>query len=158
MTLQIPRKLSILLSLFLVAVISSFITYHKVQSDAVLNHVNVILYDLNTDMDLLEYWEKEHNDDSYLEEKIKYLILNKLIILSVVNPEIEDLQGTPLEALYRLIIYYKKSNISLKQYNDLSQTALNYLTSIEGDVVTRIKKRNEIFSNAQNEMKKKAKK
>ena len=126
-------------------VISIFYWNYSVQRDMVLNQANSILYDLNIEMDLLEYWGKSYSSDSYLEKNIKHLILNKLLILSTVNPSIKDLQGVPLEALSRLIAYNKKQKLSFGKFQNAFRIGTDYLKTVEDDVVKRVKERNEIL-------------
>lgn len=108
-----------------------------------IKHINGLLYDLNIEMDILEYLLKNHSEDKFIKERMTHLLVNKMLILSKNNPPIEKLRGTPLQALNRLITYNKKSPIdfSLGQSVELSKGIEIYLKKIEDKVTSEIKKR-----------------
>ena len=127
--------------------IAVFYWNYRVQRNMAINSVNSILYDLNIEMDLLEHWGKSYKNDSYLEKNIKHLIFNKLVVLSSEQPPIGELQGVPLEALNRVIVYNKEHNLFRGEFEDAFQVSKDYLKNIENDVTKRIEERNEALRN-----------
>lgn len=134
-------KLLIVLLVIVASAVSSIITFRKVQGDGVIHLVNVRLYDLNVEMDLLEYWHNKSSTDDYLEKKIKHLILGKLVMLSNLKPQIDKLRGVPLEALHRVIAYSNEYGLGIGEHDDAFQSGLVYLREIEGAVSERMKER-----------------
>ena len=134
----------ILLVAFIGAVVGSYVTIKKSQRDASIGCINSMLYDLNIELDLLEHWKSKYNNDQILEEKLKHLILNKMIAMSATKPDIGNLKGVPLEALHRLSNFNKDNNLSIKKYDSAFKTAIDYLSSIANDVESILDKRKEI--------------
>jgi hypothetical protein len=143
--LKITRTLIfLLLSALVGAVIGSYASINKSEREASIGCINSMLYDLNLELDLLEHWNSKYKNDPILEEKIKHLILNKMIAMSAVKPDIDNLKGVPLEALYRLSNYNKNNDLSIRKYDSAFKTALDYLSTIEDDVNSIIKERKDI--------------
>lgn len=140
MPTKLKSKILVVVLVFSASAISYFITAYKVESHAVIRHVNSELYDLNEEMDLLEYWNKNLKNDKYLEKHIKILILTKILILSNVKPPLAELKGVPLEALSRAITYHNKYGLTYGEHDDVFQNSLLYLKTIESSVDEIIKK------------------
>lgn len=92
------------LILFCTVILSSYITRKKME----INEINVILYSTSDKMDLLEYLKKENSGNFYIKKKVTVMILKDISLLALINPKIEELNGTPLEALYRVVEYSNK--------------------------------------------------
>ena len=136
------KKIAVLLIAFFIGFgINSYISNNNSKD---VKYVNSMLYDLNIEMDLLEHWFSTYNTDQVLEEKLKHLILNKILSLSIVKPDINSLQGVPQEALYRLIQFSKEKDISIKKYDASFKKALDYLSTIENGLKILIEERKNI--------------
>jgi len=85
----------LLLSGLIGAGVGSYASINKAQREASIGCINSMLYDLNIELDLLEYWNSKYKTDPILEEKIKHLILNKMIAMSATKPDIGNLKGVP---------------------------------------------------------------
>ena len=134
----------LLLSGLIGAGVGSYASINKSQREASIGCINSMLYDLNIELDLLEHWNSKYKTDPILEEKIKHLILNKMIAMSVTKPDIGNLKGVPLEALHRLSNFNKDNDLSFKKYDSAFKTAIDYLSSIENDVKGILDKRKDI--------------
>jgi hypothetical protein len=148
MVFKMRNILIVVLFLVVTSIISASFAHFKTQNDAVFSHVNTFLQFLNIDMDLLEYWQKNLNRDHYLEERIKYLVLTKLILLSKIKPDIDKLKGEPLEALNRAIVYNNSYNLSIKENDPVFKDVQEYLKTIQNAVTIRMRQKDEIFKNA----------
>jgi hypothetical protein len=124
-----------------------FLWETKDQIDSDIKYINGLLYNLDIEMDILEYSKQHYHDDKFLETKITHLIINKLLVLSKLNPPITKLDGIPLSSLNRLIIYNKISPLDFRigDSDNVSQTIREYLIGIEGKVNNEIAKREKIF-------------
>ena len=138
------KVIFLLLAALIGAGAGSYASINKSQREASIEFINSSLYDLDIELDLLEHWNLKYKNDPILEEKIKHLILNKMTAMSVVKPDIGNLQGVPLEALYRLSSFNKENNLSIKKYDSAFKKALDYLSTIENDVKIIIDKRKDI--------------
>ena len=134
----------LLLSAFVGAGVGSYASINKSQRDASIVCINSMLYDLNIELDLLEHWNSKYKYDPILEEKLKHLILNKMIAMSAAKPDLSNLKGVPLEALHRLSNFKKDNDLSIKKYDSAFKTALDYFSTIENEVTTIIEKRKDI--------------
>lgn len=149
------KKLVIILTIFLSGVlIGRYIIEIKVHKEMSIDCLNIMLYDLETELDLLEHWKLKYNNDQILEENIKFLILNKIIVLSDIKPDIQKLQGTPLKALHRLLIFNQRNELSTKKLEDVFKVYAEYLTSIEHDVYDEVNKQKETLKKGLQQMKK----
>lgn len=151
---KIKLSLIVVASLCIGIAIGYYTTLKKVQREKSIACLNSSLYDLNIEMDLLEHWYAQYKNDSIIEEKIKHLILNKLILLSNSKPKIEKLKGVPVEALYRLINFNEKHNINLENQNDVLRHYLDYLSSVKNEVKQTAEKRKDIKIKALRQLKK----
>ena len=143
--MKITKKIIfLLLSALIGAGVGSYASINKSQRDSSIGCINSMLYDLNIEVDLLEHWNSKYKNDRILEEKLKHLILNKMIAMSAAKPDISNLKGVPLEALYRLSNFSKVNDLSIKKYASAFKTALDYLSSIEKDVNSIMEKRKNI--------------
>lgn len=139
------KKILLVLLVGLIGVgVGSYASVKKAQKDASIACLNSMLYDLNIELDLLEHWKSEYANDAIMEEKIKHSILNKIIAMSTVKPDIEKLKGVPLEALQRLLIFNKDNVLATKKYGSAFLTATKYLSSIDQEVKDALDKRNEV--------------
>jgi len=140
------KKIIIILPIILLISAVFFFLKTKDQINSDIKYINGLLYNLDIEMDILEYSEKHYHDDKFLEAKIIHLIINKLLVLSKLNPPMSKLDGTPLSALNRLIIYNKSSPLDFRigDSDYVSQTIREYLIKIEGKVNNEIAKREKI--------------
>ena len=109
-----------------------------------MNSIDASLCDFLIELDLLEHWHSKYRNDLILEEKLKHLILNKMIAMSIAKPDIVNLKGVPLEALYRLSNFNRENDLSIEKYDSAFKTAIDYLSTIENDVKNIIDQRKEI--------------
>jgi hypothetical protein len=142
-------KKNILIIIPTILIVSAAFLFWKIkdQIDSDIKNINGMLYELDIEMDILEYTKNQYNDDKLLEEKILHLVISKLLILSHTNPPIEKLRGTPLNALNRLIVFNKSYPINFKLGGSdyVSQTIENYLNRIENEITIEISKRDKIL-------------
>lgn len=127
--------------------IGSYASIKMSDKDRSIGCINSMLYDLNVEVDLFEHWKSKYEDDQILEEKIKHLILNKVIAMRAIKPDINDLKGVPLEALQRLIALSKENSLSIKKDGINSIAVNDYLSSIEKGVIDISNKRKEAQKN-----------
>ena len=143
-------KKNILIILSIILLISTIFFFWKTkdQIDSNIKYINGLLYHLDIEMDIIEYTKKHYNDDKYLNDKLVHLIINKLLILSNLNPPISKLDGTPLNALKRLIDFNNNNPIDFRLVDSeyISQTIHQYLNSIEDEINLEIKKREKVFN------------
>jgi hypothetical protein len=125
--------------------LGSYASNRRLQRQASIEHINSMLYDLNIELDLFEYWELEYKNDYILEEKIKHLILNNMLALLAIKPNTENLRGVPLQALDRLIDLNENTSLSIKKYDSAFKNASDYLVSIKDDVKSAVNKRKRIL-------------
>jgi hypothetical protein len=138
------KTILILLAALIGAGVGSYASINKLQTDASIGCINSMLYDLNIELDLLEHWDSKYKNDQIFEEKLKHLILNKMIAVSIAKPDIDKLKGVPLEALYRLSNFNRENDLSIEKYDSAFKTAIDYLSTIENDVKNIIDKRKDI--------------
>jgi hypothetical protein len=141
---KVKKIIFTVLIAFISAATGSYITMERSETEASIKHINAMLYDLNIELDLLEYWESEYENDQVLEEKIKHLIINKMLAVAVIKPNVGDLQGIPLKSLQRLINLSKENRIELKNFDNANNAAIIYLSSIEDDVEDILSKRKSV--------------
>ena len=139
--------------LVIVVIVSAFVAHYKTQNDAAVSYINIILQHMNTEMDLLEHWQKSLNSDKYFEERIKYLVISKLILLSTIKPDIDKLRWESIEALNRAIDFNQHHSLSIKEDDPVLNGVDVYLKTIESDVDRRIKRKEELFKNIQKQNK-----
>jgi hypothetical protein len=132
-----------LLSALIGAGVGSYVSMNRAQKDASIACLNSMLYDLDIELDLLEHWNSKYRNDPILEEKVKHLILNNMIAMSAVKPDIGKLKGTPLEALHRLLDF-NEHDLTMKKYDSVYKGVLEYISSIENEVNSLIEKRKDI--------------
>jgi len=113
----------------------------KVRTEEPAVQADVILYNISVELDLLEHWKKNYSKDSYLEKKIKHLILNDLIAVSNIDFRVKELQGTPLETLFRAVEYNNKNELVVEEMEIAFQPAKDYLNSIENEVEQTLSER-----------------
>lgn len=134
----------ILVSVFIGTAVGSYVSTSKSQRRTSIDYANAMLYDLNIEMDVLEHWHSKYKNDQVLEKRIKHLILNNMMAISILKPDIDSLQGTPLDALYRLSKFNRENGVLLQEYKPAFEKPLNYLSSIEKDIESTIEKRKSI--------------
>ncbi len=139
----VKKILFVLLVALFSAGVGSYASIKKAQKDASISCINSMLYNLNIELDLLDHWKLKYSNDRILEEKIKHSILNKIVAMSAIKPDIGRLQGAPLEAIQRLLLYTKNNDLSIKKYDSAFMTAIRYLSSIEQEIKGTLDKRKE---------------
>jgi len=128
--------------LLMLLILALFFTFQiKSQKEADVKYVNGLLYVLDTEMDLLEHSKMTYPKDEYLEKKIIHLIGIKLLLLSSADVSIKELQGTPLKALNRFILFDKQYDISFKNLGSASLTIDDYLKKNEDEIMIEAKNR-----------------
>jgi len=141
------KTLLVILPIILLISAAFFVWKARDQVDSNLKYINGILYYLDIEMDILAHTKKHYIDDKYLEDKLTHLIANKLLVLSQINPAIDRLEGTPLNALNRLVAYNKSNPLDFKLGDSefISQAIEKYLNRIESNITIETKRREKIF-------------
>jgi len=135
------KKFNVYTILTLSLVIILMLVECKVRTEEPAVQADVILYNISVELDLLEHWKKNYSKDSYLEKKIKHLILNDLIAVSNIDFRVKELQGTPLETLFRAVEYNNKNELVVEEMEIAFQPAKDYLNSIENEVEQTLSER-----------------
>ena len=109
---------------------------------------NSILFGLDGKLGILNKATHEPINVGELKITIERQIAGDLIVLSNINPEIENLLGTPIAALQQVIEYEKTEGL-LKSSDDkndkgVRDLAINYINKIKPDVEKVIHERKEI--------------
>ena len=112
----------------------------------VLSTINSQLYDVNIEMDLLEYIDENYVDDNKLKDYVKSIILKNMTNISVIRPDLNDLKGVPLSALKRVLDYNNVKSLTLSYPNDSFSHVFVYFVEIEHDINVLTKKKQDIFS------------
>ena len=134
----------LVLVVLFVAISSIFLTYIKVSKDNLTSQANSNLYDLAHILDTLEYFDTSRNNDQILREKLEISLVSHLVATNILNPQMSDLQGTPIASLCRSIVYNRKYGIGINglgknKDKQLPQLAIKYLDRIESDLLEHIK-------------------
>lgn len=146
--LESVKKILFILFIALVgASVGSYTSMKKAKKNASVACINSMLYDLNIELDLLEYWKLKYADDPILEEKIKHLILNKMVAMVTIKPDIERLKGVPLKAIQRIFYFIKSNDLAIKKYDSIYKATTNYFSSIELEVKSTLDKRKDAQKN-----------
>lgn len=141
---MVKKALLCILSLSLIAVL--FLVFHvKTQRESDIKYLNGLLYDLDTEMDLLEYSNNNFPNDKFLKKKLTRLIVGKLFVVANTNVAIKELQGTPLKAIHRFMVYNEKNKIHFSEFGSVSQTIDKYLRRVENEIRIEIKTRDKIL-------------
>lgn len=140
-------KKIIIASIIFLIFIGYFYLNTRAKIDSNIRHINSLLYNLNVEIDLLEYTKKNYNMDKYIEQRLTFLITSKMLIIAKYSPPIEKLRGTPLKALNRLIVYNKTNpiNFSLGSSEELYSDINTYIEKVEEEVKKEIRIRDEIL-------------
>lgn len=141
MSIKIKKTLIIVLVVFLSGTISYIVTATKLHNHTVIARVNSELSDLATEMNLIEYWNKNLKNDRYLEKEIKSMILTKILILFTVKPDLKELGIAQLEALSRAATFHNEHRLSYGEHDEVYQNSLLYLKAIETAVNRELKER-----------------
>ena len=109
--------------------------------------INSRLYDLNVELDILEHWRLNYPNDHLLEEKVKHLIITNVVSLYIAKPDINNIEGVPLNALHRLMLIKREFDLNSGKFDHIFQSAIDYLSFIENDVNEAWSRRREIQNN-----------
>jgi hypothetical protein len=138
-------------SILLSVVITYFLTSHFLQKQYVDDVSNSILYDMHGKFRVLKQANQVSINPRELKITIEREIAGDLIVLSTINPDIENILGTPLEALQQILDYEKTNGLlkSSNEKNDLQarDLAVKYLNKIDPDVQKRNNERKELIKN-----------
>jgi hypothetical protein len=144
--------------IFIAVIITYVITTRKNNTEFLRSYGNSVGYELNWKFRILE----ESRIKSITVQKIRYSIerdiLRMLMEASKISPPIEDLQGVPIGALYKIIEYQKSNGFLCSADNNtdklVRKLALEYLEKIEPAVSKRIISRKKIFKKMAENLKK----
>ncbi len=146
MALIIKKYIPIAILLVVSAYIVHYSTRIMLSEKTVLSTINSQLYDVNIEMDLLEYIDENYVDDNKLKDYVKSIILKNMTNISVIRPDLNDLKGVPLSALKRVLDYNNVKSLTLSYPNDSFSHVFVYLVEIEHDINVLTKKKQDIFS------------
>jgi hypothetical protein len=105
--------LSILVSVIMIYLLTSY-DLNRPYIDSISNST---LYDLDGKLRILKKSNQEALDTQELKITVEREIAGDLIVLSKTNPKIENLLGTPIDALQQ-VIEYEKTDGLLKSFED----------------------------------------
>lgn len=116
----------------------------KVYLQQQTKYINAILYNTSVTLDIFEHYKKEYGRDEILEDKLLHLITNDIFQVSLANIQFESLKSVPLETLYRLVRMKKNHEFQILDEQKFARVPLDYLDTIENDVIKIVEKRKDI--------------
>jgi hypothetical protein len=146
--MKIKRFFIVILFLIIGFITGNIVGNYKSSPQVAINSINSALYDLDIEVDLLEHWHQNYKQDSFLEAKLKQSIFTKILLLSKVRPPIDELQGVPVQALYKLLLYRQKYAFTYSRRAENFKTINTYLDEIEAGVFAIVKGKREIYKKA----------
>jgi len=146
MVLIIKKYIPIVILLVISVYIGHYFTRHMLSEKMVLSTINSQLYDVNIEMDLLEYIDENYADDNKLKDYVKSIILKNITNISVIRPNLNDLNGVPLSALKRVLDYNNDKSLAFSRPNDSFSHVFVYLIEVEHDINVLTKKKRDILS------------
>ena len=99
------------------------------------------LSDIDIAIDLLQIWNNKYKHDNILGDKVKQLILTKILLLRSASPDLKNIKWDQLDSINRMIDFVKKNDLSIKGDCYIESLASEYLLSIESDVKEILKAR-----------------
>ncbi len=128
---------------FFVSTLSVYVTQSKMKSDESISKSNSLLYDIDDLMNALNYFSKADNSSEFFQEArkiIETIVVKKIIVIATLKPEVEKLQGVPLEALIQVIEYKKHPGFKSFFAKEITDEALSYVMSMEDKVIEKSKR------------------
>jgi hypothetical protein len=119
---------------FVIIVISSYLTIFFINKRKDISYANVLLFEIKYEIELLNLCHKNPAENKELIRKIEEMLFRKMLLISDINPSIDDLKGTPLDSLVQVVNYNKHYKI-LYTGPYYSQSVLNYLKLIEETLI-----------------------
>lgn len=145
MKLLNKRLFTVLLAIIISAALSALVTMSKMRAEVSADSINVLLYDLNNELDILIHLSANYASDSFIRKKAEGLVLGKLLAMSIIKPDIGKLQGVPLDAIYRTIRYLKEYEWDSKDGTETFGIVRPYLYEIESIVSELKTEKDDIF-------------
>ena len=130
--------------------LSIYVVQNKIEGEELFNKANLLLYDIDDVMNVLQYFSKEALVTSSAQDaKIvaENILVKKSIMIATIKPEIKTLQGVPLEALVRVLKYVQHPGFSADLDNSIVDLVLQYLESIREEVLEESVKRKKVMKN-----------
>ena len=146
MALINKKYIPIVILLVVSAYIGHYFTRNMLSEKIVISTINSQLYDVNIEMDLLEYIDVNYVDDNKLKDYVKSIILKNMTNISVIRPNLNDLEGVPFSALKRVLDYNNDKSLALSYPNDSFSHVFDYLVEIEHDINVLTKTKLDILS------------
>ena len=120
-----------------VALVVSYAVGKSVSQKVYANQANILLYGANYELNVLEYSYESLSNDPFIFEEISSSLVSTLFAMAAEQPNVAELQGTPLETLCRMMQY--ADDIEKRYKDNPTSSALNYLRSIQPIVMERIR-------------------
>lgn len=119
---------------FIIIIISSYLTIFFINENKAISYANILLFEIKHELELLELCQKNPLENKVLIRKIEEMLFRKMLLISDINPSINDLKGTPLNSLVQVVNYNKNYEI-LYTGPYYSQSVLNFLKLIEETLI-----------------------
>ena len=145
MKLLNKKLFTVLLAIIISAALSALVTMSKMQAEVSADSINVLLYDLNNELDILIHLSENYASDNFIRKKAEGLVLGKLLAMSITKPDIRKLQGVPLDAIYRTIRYLKEYEWDSKEGREIFGIVRPYLYEIENIVSELKSEKDDVF-------------
>jgi len=125
------RLFPIFLAVVISATLTVLVTVNKMRDAATADSINALLYDLNSELDILIHLKKNYPSDSFVRKKVEGLVVGKLLAMSTAKPDLTKLQGVPLDALYGTLKYLKDYDWDSKEGKEAFAVVRPYVNEIE---------------------------
>ena len=106
------------------SVLSAYYTTGNINHAHAMSLANSILYDLSYVVDALDELKKSESAKPVVLDKLETILVASLVSLRTTNPEIENLQGTPINTLCRIIKYDRDIGIAK---NGIGKTFIHHI-------------------------------
>ena len=118
------------------SVSTSYYTKRSMDKSYANSLANSNLYELTYIVDALEELKKSESAEPVVQDKLETILVTSLAEIRAINPNIENLEGTPTSTLCRIIKYsheYAIAENGIGKYQDknLPQLATSYLEAVE---------------------------
>lgn len=111
------------------------------------NYEENMLYALSNEVDLMTYVVNHYANDPLIKEKVEYILVLQLYIISLGKPQISKLQDTPLHALCDAIKFESTNKYQYVNDSQLTSPVKIYFHDIKHTVINTIQQRDNQLSN-----------
>ncbi len=114
------------------------------------NLTNHVLYEVDGLMDLLNNISQQTCLAGDIKKNLEVILLNKIVIIASLKPEIDSLEGVPLKGLEKVARYFTNYEHTFDSSSSsaevtLDTIALDYIRDIEKEVTEESKRRSRVY-------------